>query len=238
MSKINKLALIGKNISHSKSKSMYEEILGYEIFYDLIDKQEETELPSLEDLFRSYQGISITAPYKEFYLDFVALESEAQELGAINCLFQREGIVHGANTDATALFEIFSSLDLASRETVVLGDGVMARVVRYVLERLNLSAQYLSRRKNKDEFLSMAPLVESGNNSGNTNPDSAEKGLFFINCCGRGYNFSHELRAQDLFYDLNYAHLYHQSRFKESQYLDGLALLRLQAKHAVARFLE
>ena len=82
-----KFALIGKSISHSLSPKMYRDIFQCELDYELLDIQDEKELPSLSRLASLYNGVNITSPYKKFYSDSVIIDSpDVAKLGAINTL--------------------------------------------------------------------------------------------------------------------------------------------------------
>ncbi len=60
-----KLALIGKNISHSKSPEIYNKLLNNQVEYTLLDCDTVDAIPSLDELMKKFDGVSITSPYKE-----------------------------------------------------------------------------------------------------------------------------------------------------------------------------
>ena len=104
-----KLALIGRNIAHSRSQQMYEKLLDHPVDYTLLDYENEGEIPTAKKLLNEFDGISITAPYKTHFLKQVKLTSGALQIGAINCLHFRpkDGQIYGTNTDLSAFEEIF-----------------------------------------------------------------------------------------------------------------------------------
>jgi len=61
------LALLGKNISHSKSREVYEELLAEKIDYKIYDCPSPSDIPSLDAFFKKHKGLSITSPYKKFF---------------------------------------------------------------------------------------------------------------------------------------------------------------------------
>ena len=83
---MNKLGLLGKGIQHSKSKSMYEGLLNRKVDYHLFDYETDLEIPDLHEFFKTVEGLSITAPYKEHFLNDVDLSPEVKKLHAINCI--------------------------------------------------------------------------------------------------------------------------------------------------------
>ncbi len=104
--KMNRFALIGKDISHSRSPEMYRKLISQDIMYDLLDYCNESEIPSAAKLLNQYDGINITSPYKKHFIAQVELSAIAKEIGAINCLKMREGRLFGENTDYFSVFEI------------------------------------------------------------------------------------------------------------------------------------
>src|SRR5690606_26020523 len=98
-----KLALIGKKITHSRSPILYRKILGLETSYDLIDV-EVNQLPLLSALSLKYDGLNITSPYKENYIDQVKIEDDlVLALGAINTIDLRKTNYLATNTDLLAV---------------------------------------------------------------------------------------------------------------------------------------
>ena len=52
-----KLALIGKNIAHSKSPEVYKTLLDNNVEYTLLDFISENEIPKLSELLKTFDGI-------------------------------------------------------------------------------------------------------------------------------------------------------------------------------------
>lgn len=218
-----KLGLIGKDISHSKSKAVYEEILNTKIDYTLFDYKSEDDLPTLDELFALVQGISITAPYKKAYSNDVELSGEVADLGIINCIKKEGRKFFATNTDYLAIKDFFNSYEnLEDHKIVLLGDGSMATVTKFFLDSKNYDYVQLS-RKLTDNF-GLLDLTKI----------STEK-LLVINSCGRGYSYSGPISDSNTFWDFNYGHESHINRFKDSstRYIDGMDLLKNQAIHAL-----
>lgn len=224
-----KLALIGKNISHSLSPKIYNQLLGNEVRYDLIDCENFHSIPHAHELLKKYRGISITAPYKEHFLDKVTPSSIAQELQAINCLYlDHDGSPAGENTDYLAMLEIVKRefVDRSGKIIVVLGDGAMARVALKVLDSVNLPHLQLSRKIN-------GPLEEY-----DFTKEYPAKELAIINCCSRDFSFRGKATTNSLYWNLNYAQEKEESALLNLGYTyqDGQELLYLQAKYALAKW--
>jgi len=219
-----KLALVGKDIQHSKSQQMYEELLQTSVDYTLLDYRLESEIPPLKDLMQEFQGVSITAPYKHVFLSQCKVEDAFLKLGAINCVGISEGSLFRTNTDYLALEEIIKNEFASFSKIILLGDGAMARITIALFRELAIPFEQFSRKLSDNfdtiNFLEYADQV---------------KDLLIINACGRSFQFNQELKSNMLFYDYNYSHEYHMNFFKNSRgkYVDGLGLLKSQARYAL-----
>jgi len=76
-------------------------------------------------------GLNVTLPYKEAAFDLV-VESDtlARQAGAVNTLFQKNGVLHGTNTDGVGLVQDLTEnlgLPLAGRRILILGAGGAVR---------------------------------------------------------------------------------------------------------------
>ena len=216
------LALLGKDISHSKSRQMYEEIFKRTISYQLFDYSSENEIPSLDIMFSDIQGLSITAPYKKVFLDHVVLSEKIKPLEAINCIKKKDNAFYGTNTDYEAIVKIFNKNDFHKREIFLLGSGSMAHVTKCFFSLNNIKFTQLSRKENGPlEELDLKTLSKT------TNP-------LIINSCARNFIFDGSLPSNSTFWDYNYSHKAHSEWLPTlCNYLDGLEMLKLQAISAV-----
>ena len=219
-----KLALIGKNIAHSQSPSTYEKLLTFPVQYDLINIQKREELPPLEKLGESYEGVNITSPYKQDYLSQVDVDKLAKNLGAINCISFQQSRPQGTNTDYWAIRDIFRTLkdERIIENIFILGSGVMSKTTQFFFDNHHIMYKVLS-RKSGDEM--------------SHRDFSAYRNSLIINTCSRNFEFSGHLNETSLFWDYNYAFSPHQSYFdknnQEFLYRDGYDLLYIQAKYSV-----
>ena len=171
-----KLALIGKDISHSKSQEIYEKLLGRFVNYELIDCVNVHEIPSLEDLSKVYRGVSITSPYKTHFIEQVKLYEK--DLPILNTLVF-ESKYMGANTDYLACQDIIDVyLQNELTDIHLLGDGSMAMVLERILTKKKIQFTQYSRKLGNLEYISdtLSSLK------------SDEKHLV-INSCSREYTF-------------------------------------------------
>jgi shikimate dehydrogenase len=218
-----KLALIGKNIQHSKSPEIYNKLLG-KINYDLLDFNSVNDIPSPEELFLKYDGINITSPYKECFVNMVELIDEAKIFKAINCL-RKNSKIEGCNTDYLAIKNLLLNYKqtIQNLNVLVLGDGVMARVLIFALNELNIKYKQKSRR------------LTSNFTQLNLSDEITQEKWLVINSCSREYIYQNAVPENIIFWDLNYNFSSHQEHFKNKcEYIDGHNLLMLQAEYAVS----
>ncbi len=94
-------------------------------------------------------GVNLTVPHKERALRMMAhLSDEARTLGAINCVVNRDGVLHGDNTDARGLEADLreAGLDLADKVAVIIGAGGGAAAALLACIRLGASTIAISNR--------------------------------------------------------------------------------------------
>ncbi len=220
-----KLALVGKNISHSRSQEMYERLLGERINYSLLDYQKETDVKSLDDIFKeNFRGISITYPYKKHFLnDVIFSEQSIKELDAINCIKHENDNYVATNTDYLAakyLIEIETTKN-PSQDYIVLGSGNMATVFSMVFNQLGITYKNFSRREHGD--LNRIKYCEV-----------ISRKAVIVNCCSREFVFDSELPANSTFWDMNYSFEPHEKlKGAPFEYREGDDLLFYQAKFAL-----
>ena len=217
-----KLALFGKNISHSRSQEMYETIFQKKIAYDLLDYKSESDIPKdmvsfLEE--NNYYGVSITSPYKKYFAKICSHYPAGKNFVGINCLKVVDGKLIGTNTDYLALKLLLDKFSCSFKSYIILGNGIMSQVIEMIFLEKELKYQIFSRKKNGD----ISTLDLSNNSNG-----------LIINCCSREFEFKGKISESTIFWDMNYSHKHHQSYFEknEGQYLDGSSLLFEQAKYA------
>lgn len=222
-----RLALIGKGISHSASPSIYKRILGPKIQYDLIDIQDEGQLPLLLDLAKTYDGLNITSPFKKSYLpQLISLSPEAHSLQAVNSIFLGKNTFSGINTDYFAVEDLLKKfkVDFPDSHILMLGSGVMAKLTQYVCQKLSLDLTHFSRTSNPElEHLDLRPFYRLNSQ------------LLVINACSRDFCFKGKTTGHEIFWDYNYRFLPHQNTlpFFFKAYWDGQEMLHLQAEYAV-----
>lgn len=225
-----KLGLLGRNISHSRSKEIYENILRTEVDYYLFDFQVESEIPDLASLFKGLDGLSITTPYKKTFIGQKSTELKFKSYPAVNCVHQNQ-VTRGFelyNTDYLAVIKILKKFEseFGKRlQFVILGDGNMAHITSIALKDLGHDFQMISRSKLKADLNSLDYFSLFSR-------DPDQKVL--INCCSREFIFKAAIPNDLVFWDHNYSLQPHEQELaKTCDYRDGLELLKLQAYEAL-----
>lgn len=218
------LGLVGKNISHSKSQEMYERILGEVVNYHLFDYQESSSICTLESLFEKYslEGLSITAPYKKHFINEVRfLDEDIAKIGLINCIGKKGSQFFATNTDLSACIEILDKMfEWGYENFILLGSGAMAEMTDFIFKKKKKELNQFSRREYGDlTYLDLSYF---------------EGKTLVINATSREFVFKGRLPKGATFWDYNYSHLNQEKEIKEEyEYIDGIELLELQARHAL-----
>src|SRR5690606_1895600 len=151
--------LIGQTVSHSFSKSYFDEKFFREGLrdhhYELFPLNNITEI---EALFRDTEGLSglnVTLPYKEQVIKFLdEVDAEAQRIGAVNVIKIKDGKRIGYNTDSDAFFETVAKWLPKDRtfKALVLGSGGSSKAVQEALAKLRIEFKVVSREKSKGDL--------------------------------------------------------------------------------------
>lgn len=215
--------LIGKNISHSKSESIYKKLLATDfINYALLDFDNENEITNLKSILSENRYVSVTSPYKKRVFELIdECEDHLKEFECINCIKLENNKVYGTNTDLLAIRDIIKLQNLARfKKILILGDGMMSKLVCYTLKEFGYDYEILSRKNNKLSQLS----------------DSIIENTFIINTCARSFIPLIESTNIISFWDLNYDQPYKENLESQANisYFDGIEMLTLQAKYALS----
>ncbi|MDF2819642.1 MAG: shikimate dehydrogenase [Clostridiales bacterium] len=95
------------------------------------------------------QGLNVTVPYKEKIIEYlVAIDKEANIVGAVNTLVRVEGGYKGYNTDITGLSMALrkQNVCLKDRNVIILGAGGAARAAAVVCMKEGVKCLYILNR--------------------------------------------------------------------------------------------
>lgn len=242
---MRQLGLIGKTLSHSFSKSYFEEkfkrenITGFS--YELF------ELPDIQAIRAFIQqhpdliGFNVTIPYKQTIIPYLdALSEEAAAVGAVNTVvierLNGKVVTKGYNTDIIGFKESLRDIEIPG-QALVLGTGGAAAAVTHVLRSLGCRCTTVSRDPQRG--LPYSALT----------PDIVRQHPFIVNCTPLGTypNINEKpdipyngISGRHFLYDLVYnpaltAFLGEGAR-RGANTRNGLAMLHAQAEAAWQMF--
>ncbi len=143
--------LIGKPLGHSFSATFFNKKFSEENIpecYNLFPLDSIEELPALLKSHPDLKGLNVTIPYKQAVIPFLnSLSQEASEIGAVNVIkINKDGTLAGYNSDAIGFQTTISPLlKPHMKKALVLGTGGASKAVVYVLKKLGLEVQSVSR---------------------------------------------------------------------------------------------
>ncbi len=147
---MRKIYLIAKKLSHSFSPMIHKELADYS--YSL----KELEENELELFFkkREFDGLNVTIPYKTEVIKYLdEISPEAEKIGAVNTILNKNGKLYGYNTDYYGFSYATknSGVDLFGKDVVIIGSGGASKPVALVCYDMGAkSVRVLSHSENKE----------------------------------------------------------------------------------------
>ena len=120
--------ILGCGISYTRSPELHANLGGYP--YQIFDVKSD----GLADFFarKQFAGINVTIPYKSECLKYLdEISPEAKEIGAVNTIVNKDGVLKGYNTDYFGFIEQAKCLkiDYLGKVALVLGNGGASKAV-------------------------------------------------------------------------------------------------------------
>jgi shikimate dehydrogenase len=123
------------------------------------------------------QGASVTIPFKESIMDVLDwIDDDAKKIGAVNTVVNKDGKLHGFNTDYKAAIDPIKPFGIKGKKVCIIGAGGAAQAVAFgihkekgeltIINRNKLRGQNLA-LKYKANFISMDDIEKIKD----TNPD-------------------------------------------------------------------
>ncbi|MCI0751345.1 MAG: shikimate dehydrogenase [Flammeovirgaceae bacterium] len=151
--------LIGSTVSHSFSKSYFDEKFFREGLrdhhYELFPLNSIKDLKKLLADNKNLCGLNVTLPYKEKVMEYLSeVDPVAKAIGAVNVIKISGGKLKGFNTDSDAFFESIEKWLPKDRKVnaLVLGSGGSSKAVREALKKLGIEFKIVSREKGNGDF--------------------------------------------------------------------------------------
>lgn len=147
------VGIFGDPVDHSRSPAMHNAAfaaLGLDLRY-VPFRVRPTDLAAATRAIRALDllGVNVTVPHKEKILRHLdSLSDLAATVGAVNTVINRNGHLHGDNTDVFGFVQSLRSrrLRLRGKRVIVIGAGGAARAVLYGLGQLGVGEVLLANR--------------------------------------------------------------------------------------------
>lgn len=159
-----RFGLIGYPLSHSFSKKYFSEKFEkeglHDHVYDLFPISNIDELPKVLETNTDLKGLNVTIPYKQQVMKYVDASNLPEGVDACNCIKIVEGKLIANNTDVTGFEKSFTPLlKPHHRSALVLGNGGATVAVTYVLRKLKIPYEVVSRQLHEGSTLTYSELT-------------------------------------------------------------------------------
>ena len=238
---MRQFGLIGYPLSHSFSQKFFTEKFLKE---NIVNAQYTNfPIPSIESFAALWEenpnleGLNVTIPYKKEVIPFLQHSSAVvQEIHACNCIRKFNNELYGYNTDVIGFEKsLLPFLKPHHTHALILGTGGASAAVQWVLQKLNIQYQVVSRKGNTNltyDQLS-ASVIESHTLIINTSP------LGMYPNTNEAPNIAYDaISAKHHLYDLVYnptETLFMKNGLaKGATVQNGLAMLHIQAEESWA----
>ena len=146
--------LVGNPVSHSFSKKYFTgKFLKEGITYACYKNFNLKDISELPELIKenNLSGLNITIPYKESVIPFLdEISDVAKEIRAVNTIKNINGKLFGFNTDILGFEKSFFPLLQNKKTALILGNGGSSKAIQFVLNKLNINFQLISRNTKLD----------------------------------------------------------------------------------------
>jgi shikimate dehydrogenase len=146
-----RFGLLGYPLTHSFSQKYFTEKfadLGLEGYsYENFSVPDISGFKKILEETKDLKGFNITIPYKKQIIDFLDESSEVvSAIGACNCVKIDRGLLKGYNTDVFGFEQsLLTFLKKHHQKALVFGTGGASAAVLYVLSKLGIAYQSVSR---------------------------------------------------------------------------------------------
>lgn len=239
---MNKLGLLGKNISYSFSKAYFKKKFEDENInnttYENFDIESIDLLPSILKNTKGLKGLNVTIPYKEDVIPFLdKVNKKAKAIGAVNTIkITKKGKLVGYNTDCYGFKKSLKpALKPHHKKALILGTGGASKAIAYSLKELGIEYSYVSRTASKNVQFTYNALTEAIVKEHQIIINCTPLGTFpNVNDCPnipyQGITKKHILF--DLIYNPEQTKFLNHGKTKNATTINGLNMLKFQAEKA------
>ena len=162
---MRQFGLIGYPLSHSFSQGFFSEKFLNENIKDAnyanFPIASINEFNALWQQHPLLEGLNVTIPYKKEVIPFIQYASSVvQKINACNCIRKYKNEWYGYNTDVIGFEKsLLPLLKPHHTQALILGTGGAAAAVEYVLQKLSIAYQMVSRTKKENASIFNAPVI-------------------------------------------------------------------------------
>jgi shikimate dehydrogenase len=148
--------VFGNPVRHSKSPAIHNFAFQYHHINAVYLAFEPDEIAKSLEAMRALniKGASITLPFKQSAMDYLDwIDEDAGAIGAVNTIVNKEGMLHGFNTDYKAAVEPLKPFGIQGKKVCIIGAGGAAQAVAYGIYKEKGRLSIINRTKKRGESL-------------------------------------------------------------------------------------
>ena len=233
-----KYGCIGKKLTHSFSKEIHAKLADYE--YELTELTED----EIEAFFKKkdFNAVNVTIPYKQTVIPYLdSMSDVAKRIGAVNTIVNKNGSLHGYNTDYYGMKALIERIgvSLKNKKVLILGTGGTSKTARVLAEDMDASEVLNVSRSKSGNYITYEDAVKEHSDADviiNTTPSG-----MYPDCDSQPINISVFRNLEgivDAVYNPLRTNLVLNAKAKGIKAEGGLYMLVMQAVIAVGKFLD
>lgn len=239
---MNKLGLLGRNISYSFSKAYFKEkfenLQITDTTYENFDIDTINSFPSIIQNTPNLKGLNVTIPYKEAVIPYLdKLHKKAKAIGAVNTIkITKKGKLVGYNTDCYGFKNTLKPyLKPEHKSALILGTGGASKAVAFTFKELGIPYHYVSRTASEGISYTYEALTDAIINQNQIIINCSPLGTFpnIDDCPNIPY---HAITSNHILFDLIYnpeeTKFLKLGKAQHAITINGLNMLKLQAEKA------
>lgn len=239
---MNKLGLLGRNISYSFSRAYFKEKFEKEEItnttYENFDIESIDLFPSIINNTEGLKGLNVTIPYKQEVMPFLdKINKKAKAIGAVNTIkITKKGKLVGYNTDCYGFKKSLKPyLQPHHKNALILGTGGASKAIAYTFKKLGITYHYVSRKQSEGVSFTYDSLTKDIIKNHQIIVNSTPLGTFpnIENCPNIPYNaITNDHILFDLIYNPEETKFLKLGKVQQAITINGLNMLKLQAEKA------
>jgi shikimate dehydrogenase len=150
--------IFGNPVRHSKSPAIHNEWFKH---YNINAAYLAFEVNDISNAITAMktlniQGASVTLPFKESVMDCLDhIDENALQIGAVNTIINKNGILSGFNTDFKAAIKPLKSFGIKNKKVCIIGAGGAAKAVAYGIKKNRGNLTIINRSIKKGEKIAL-----------------------------------------------------------------------------------